>query len=624
MFWRQIPRATDVLARLDPEPQTPTQTQNSVAKPLPATRPPPPSAPPPNASPPLQPPLAHKRSSSRLSFRGHSAMKKAVEAVMEEERQKREREGPTTLREVVDAALAQETGKKRSVVKLAGLLRKRKSAANLDDRGVPDSKIVPFDRSPESEDEEGRRQDERPSLDRADLTRSAALVHSPSPTPTTFASIASERRPSQRPPSPSSSSSAESDELDLPPYQWPATAEPPRPAARPLPTRTAASFLQAPHMPPPAPLAQLPPRKRALLGVTGLSNLGNTCYLSAVVLCLAATKPLADFLASGEYRQEVNTSNRNGMKGQLAASLAKLIRALRSEEYGFFSPAQFRHTICLSASQFHNHDQHDAHEFLLYLLDGLHEDLNLVGSPPLVREKTPEREAELERLPEVVAADQEWAAYRERNDSIVIDFFQGQLRNRMECTYCQQTSTTFNAFQTLSLSIPCRGRRDTSVRLEDCIEHFLHEEILKGDNAWNCPRCRRLRSTSKRFTIARLPQFLIIHLKRFASYDSLTEKVDTPVHFPLDDLELGHLLPPMALSNQYRLNLPHESETNYELHALCNHFGDDAGDGHYTAIVRNDDYWVELDDERMTPLSPAEVLRSASSAYLLFYRISGR
>lgn len=130
MFWRQIPRATDVLARLDPEPQTPTQKQHSVAKAPSPTRPFPPYAPPPDASPPYHPPLAHKRSSSRFSFRGNNSMKKAVEAVMADEPQKRDREGPTTLREVVGIVLAEETGKKRSVVKLVGLLRRRKSAVN--------------------------------------------------------------------------------------------------------------------------------------------------------------------------------------------------------------------------------------------------------------------------------------------------------------------------------------------------------------------------------------------------------------------------------------------------------------------------------------------------------------
>lgn len=64
-----------------------------------------------------------------------------------------------------------------------------------------------------------------------------------------------------------------------------------------------------------------------------------------------------------------------------------------------------------------------------YLLDGLHEDLNLVrGRKDAERALSVEAEAELERLPEVVGADREWERYRDLNDSVVIDFFQGESR----------------------------------------------------------------------------------------------------------------------------------------------------------------------------------------------------
>ena len=51
---------------------------------------------------------------------------------------------------------------------------------------------------------------------------------------------------------------------------------------------------------------------------------------------------------------------------------------------------------------------------------------------------TPEREAELERLPLQIASQQEWETYKSRNDSLVVDFFQGQFRNRMECMTCHK------------------------------------------------------------------------------------------------------------------------------------------------------------------------------------------
>jgi ubiquitin carboxyl-terminal hydrolase 8 len=68
-------------------------------------------------------------------------------------------------------------------------------------------------------------------------------------------------------------------------------------------------------------------------------------------------------------------------------------------------------------------------------MDGLHEDLNRILIKP-THELTPEEEAELERLPQQVASRKEWAVYRMRNDSIVVDYFQGQFRNRLECLTC--------------------------------------------------------------------------------------------------------------------------------------------------------------------------------------------
>ena len=71
------------------------------------------------------------------------------------------------------------------------------------------------------------------------------------------------------------------------------------------------------------------------------------------------------------------------------------------------------------------------------MLDGLHEDLNRILQKPKI-ERTPEREAELEKLPTQIASEQEWQIYRMRDDSLVVDFFQGQYRNRMECLTCHK------------------------------------------------------------------------------------------------------------------------------------------------------------------------------------------
>ncbi|GJN89152.1 hypothetical protein Rhopal_002126-T1 [Rhodotorula paludigena] len=267
-------------------------------------------------------------------------------------------------------------------------------------------------------------------------------------------------------------------------------------------------------------------------------------------------------------------------------------------------------TLGLIAPQYRDRQQQDAQELLLALLDGLHDDLNLVVDAAPSAPLSPRAEAAQERLPEVIAADLEWTRYRERNDSVIVDFFQGQLRNRMECLHCQQvlytTSTTFSPLQTLSLSLPAPTAQQKTVSLAHCIDEFLQEEIMHGNNA------------------------CIIHLKRFAYTSFPPTKVSTRVTFPLHGLELGHLLPPMALASPspYSLNLPHEPRTRYELYAACCHLGED-GSGHYTALVRRPDAlsaFVLIDDEQVDPLSSpaaqAAALRGAEeTAYLLFYRI---
>ena len=102
-----------------------------------------------------------------------------------------------------------------------------------------------------------------------------------------------------------------------------------------------------------------------------------------------------------------------------------------------FLPSLSQKSICSHAPQFSGSDQHDAQEFLSFLLDGLHEDLNRVLQRPQIQ-ATPEREAELEKLPLQVASQQEWETYKGRNDSLIVDFFQGQFRNRMECLTCHK------------------------------------------------------------------------------------------------------------------------------------------------------------------------------------------
>ncbi|KAI0352107.1 cysteine proteinase [Trametes cingulata] len=358
------------------------------------------------------------------------------------------------------------------------------------------------------------------------------------------------------------------------------------------------------------------------IGTSGLKNLGNTCYMNSTIQCLSATVPFARFFTDGRWKSAVNMVNPMGTKGNLANAFANILRELWQGENGTLSPVTFRRSICSHAPQFSGSEQHDSQEFLSFLLDGLHEDLNRILQKPQIT-STPEREAELERLPTQIASEQEWQIYRMRDDSLVVDFFQGQYRNRMECMTCHRTSTTYNTFMYLTLPIPTT-RGNSKVTLQQCIDAFVKEEVMEKSDAWHCPHCKTLRRATKRLSLSRLPPVLLIHLKRFSAKGPFTDKIETFVEFPLKGLDLTNYMPPplppgVSGGSQLSLDDPRcqVPPYRYDLYGVTNHFGT-LSTGHYTAFIASRGGWLYCDDSRVTSADAKDVV--GKPAYILFYK----
>lgn len=341
-----------------------------------------------------------------------------------------------------------------------------------------------------------------------------------------------------------------------------------------------------------------------VFGVSGLRNLGNTCFMNSILQCLSHTRLLLEFCVNGDYKAHVNKSN-SCMKGALISAYAKLMESI-SRGSELVSPNEFKSQIARFAKRFVGYSQHDAEEFLIYLLEGLHEDLNRTDKETRKR-YTLRDGSDLEHLSESVKAHELWNRFTQCENSKIVDIFMGYMRSSLSCTNCGHTSNSFEPFLDLSLPIPLTN---SHVELEDCLELFTQEEILDGDEMPMCCRCKNRQKFKKTLNIQKFPQILILHLKRFRQDGEQWSKLSTFVNCPLVALDLTRF---SADENA--------SPAVYDLYASSNHSGTPIA-GHYTATAKNPYTleWSSFNDSRVTPISRSGVC--SGDAYILFYEIS--
>ena len=208
----------------------------------------------------------------------------------------------------------------------------------------------------------------------------------------------------------------------------------------------------------------------------------------------------------------------------------------------------------------------------------------------------------------------------EKNDDIEIDntylylkenqqrFY--SIRNRdfsLELTFLNHyhdTVKSLNEFDDQSFNLRKSGAAK-SININDCFKNFVKLEILKEDNEWYCPQCKKHQKAKKKMEIYEAPHILIIQLKRF----SASSKIDTLVDFPIENLDLS----------QFVINKNNDKNLLYDLFAISNHFGG-LGGGHYIAYAKNfkDKEWYEFNDSSVHRISKESLV--SSSAYVLFYR----
>ncbi|XP_028549090.1 ubiquitin carboxyl-terminal hydrolase 21 isoform X2 [Dendrobium catenatum] len=325
-----------------------------------------------------------------------------------------------------------------------------------------------------------------------------------------------------------------------------------------------------------------PPKSRFqahLVGAT-LHNMGNTCFMNAVLQCITHTVPLVEKLRTDSHSPACSGfADKDGEFCSFCALRNHVAESIMKSGF-VITPRSFAYNLSKISSFFQPGEQQDAQEFLSCLLDSIHTSY----LKPIYK-------------------DHQFLSSRE--ESPVNQVFGGCLRSQLRCLECGHCSDTYEPIVDLSLEI------DDVDNLTEALESFTKTEMIDDpDIKFTCEGCKAQVSMEKQLKIEQPPNVIALHLKRFTNTGHSVLKICKFVKYPLE-LDLMPFL-----------SSPRENEQLiYELYGIVVHSGS-CYFGHYYCNIRTSPTtWYQMNDSLLDPISESNVLDE--EAYILFYMKKG-
>jgi ubiquitin carboxyl-terminal hydrolase 36/42 len=266
-------------------------------------------------------------------------------------------------------------------------------------------------------------------------------------------------------------------------------------------------------------------------GLSGLVNLGNTCFMNTSIQCLGHIDSLRNFIV---------TNNFNETTQKCCYQLKRLLIGLW-ENNCTVNPISFHKTIKEIAKKekvninFTKNIQNDIQEFIIFVIEVIEKELG-------------------------------------ESNTFIKDNFYGEL-----ITYIKDVnppkkllSQTKQSFCVLPLPVYA------SNKIQGCLDLYMNEEKLEGDNKWYNEKTKEFQDALKSYGIVSFPRELIISFNRFRNNGL---KINNNIEFP-DILELK------SATGKVK---------KYELKSIGNHSGNLFGGHYFAHVKHGKEWVIYND-----------------------------
>lgn len=332
------------------------------------------------------------------------------------------------------------------------------------------------------------------------------------------------------------------------------------------------------------------------LGLTGLTNVGNTCYLNSCMQIISHTYELNDLLNSDEYKKRLNKK----VDSVLLLEWDNLRKMIWSKNCTI-APLGFVKAVNKISSikgcvLFTGHLQNDVQEFLLFIIDCFHNSL----AREVIMDITGNIENEKDKL--AITCFKMMNEMYKKEYSEIIKIFYG-IHVSVISSFENNTSLSYRAepFSVLSLSIP---EKEGQISIYDCFDLYCKNEILDGSNEWYNENTKKKQKVIRNIIFWNLPDILIIDIKR---WNNNGKKINKIINIPVENADFTKYIKGYNAHTYI-----------YNLYGVCNHSGSSMG-GHYTAYIKNaNNKWYNCNDTIIQEIDKDKLISDKS--YCFFYR----
>ena len=353
--------------------------------------------------------------------------------------------------------------------------------------------------------------------------------------------------------------------------------------------------------------------------LVGLTNIGSTCYMNAVLQCFSNIKLLTNYLLKEDVTNKIEKNKNSKIFSFEYLQLLKHLWLLDKNDIEYyqnhksFSPYNFKNVLGNMNNLFINNEANDSKDLILFMQEQLHKELNFLDENKIIQNNN-KNHPTINQFNENEVINSFFNYFKQNYKSCISDVFYGTQKTKTDCLRCGASTYNYQIFSNLFFpleevrkfkSIPNYNGNTAYVTLYDCLDYFQQTSRLSGQNDIYCNNCMQTSNANYTNNICIMPNVIIIILNRgkglqFNVNINISEVVD--------------------LANYVQFS---KDNARYQLIGTIIHFGDSNQNGHFIAICKNknDGQWYRYNDSIINRTNFDEI-KKTGIPYVLFYQIS--